>query len=116
MRVHRSLQPDELFRRGPQKMALMVASEFYRASSGSDYRDDVIACYDRARELMGVLETFPLGPEAGSYLKPYYSECRKTELLRDDRLTPDYVKTFGVRLAEAFEKAAEMIAREEPRA
>lgn len=58
---------------------------------------------------MGVLETVPLDEATGQYLKPFYEECLERELLRDERLDPAFVKEFGLRIANAFEKAASMI-------
>ena len=94
MRNHKSLKPDDLIRRGPAKIALMVASEFIRASSGAEFKSDVIRCYDRGRELMGVLETVLLDEETGLYLKPFYRECVERDLLRDEKLDPAFVKDF----------------------
>jgi hypothetical protein len=109
MRNHKSLKPDDLIKRGPAKIALMVASEFIRASTGSEFRSDVVRCYDRGRELMGVLETVLLSEEAGVYLKPFYQECIERDLLKDEKLDPVFVKNFGMRIAGAFEKAALML-------
>jgi len=111
MHSHRSLMPEDVLKYGPSKMALMVASEFWRAKEGSEYRSDVIACYDRARELMGVLETCDMGEDAGIYLKPYYEECRERELFLEDRLRTEEIEKFSTRLAEAFEEASVRIAK-----
>lgn len=109
MKAHRTLLPEDLLRYGPAKMARMVASEFGRASTGCQYRSDVVACYDRARELMGVLETVPIDDQTAAYLKPCYKLCVEKELLREERLAPEFVREFSDRMAEAFERAAQML-------
>ena len=58
---------------------------------------------------MGVLETVPLDEETGLYLKPFYQECLERDLLKDEKLDPAFVKEFGMRIADAFEKASLMI-------
>jgi hypothetical protein len=116
MRNHKSLKPEDLIKRGPEKIALMVASEFIRASTGSEFKSDVIRCYHRGRELMGVLETVSLSEETGAYLKPFYEECIESSLLKDERLDPAFVKSFGLHIADAFEKAASMMTAKPPHA
>ncbi len=106
MRNHKSLKPEDIIKHGPAKIALMVASEFLRASNGSQYRADVITCYERARELMGVLETVPMDDETGSFLKPIYKECIATNLLKNENLNPEFIKRFSTRIADAFGEAA----------
>jgi len=76
MRNHKSITVESLSQKGPSKIALMVASEFYRASSGADYKADVLICFDRARELMGVLETIAMPNDIAADLAPLYRACR----------------------------------------
>jgi hypothetical protein len=111
MRAHRSLTPEDVLKHGRSKVALMVASEFWRAKEGSKYSKDVSLCYDRARELMGVLETCDLGEATAAYLKPYYYECRERDLLLQEPLVPLAVEKFSTRLAEAFEQAAHQLSK-----
>jgi hypothetical protein len=106
MKYHKSLTSDGVLKYGPAKTALMVASEFWRASSGSEYRQDVVSCYRRAKELMGLLETVSLREDVAAELAPMYRDCRDTELLRDERLSPASVVEISTRMAEAFERAA----------
>ena len=54
MRFHPSLTIDSVARHGAARVALMVASEFWRASNDAEFSADVLSCYERARELMGV--------------------------------------------------------------
>jgi hypothetical protein len=114
MKNHKSLRPEDLIRHGPAKIARMAASEFLRASAGSEYRSDVIRSYERGRELMGVLETVDLSEEAGLFLQPLYTECTLKKLLREETLTPSHVRDFALRIAQALESAALMILAAKP--
>jgi hypothetical protein len=114
MKNHKSLKPEDLIRYGPAKIARMAASEFFRASAGSEYRSDVIRSYERGRELMGVLETVDLSEEAGLFLQPLYRECTMKNLMREETLTPSYVHNFALRIAQSLENAALMISAPNP--
>jgi hypothetical protein len=81
----------------------MVASEFYRAASGADYRSDVSACFDRARELMGVLETIPMPADIASDLRPLYTACRATLLEKIIAQQPEEIKGISEDFAQRFD-------------
>jgi hypothetical protein len=107
VRAHRSLQPADVIKYGPSRIALMVASEFWRAAGGAKYRADVVACYGRARELMGILETVPFNEQVAAMLQPYYRKCIEKDLLRESRMSPKAVESFSREVAEAFERASD---------
>jgi hypothetical protein len=113
MKYHRSQTPESVAQHGPSKIARMVASEFWRASSEPEYVQDVIACYDRARELMGILETIPFEPAIAESLVPVYKSCVRSELLQENRLTPPAIREFGERIAQKFDQVAERLQQAE---
>lgn len=103
MRNHKSLTVEGLLQKGPSKIALMVASEFYRAASGADYRSDVASCFDRARELMGVLETIPMPTDIASDLRPIYTACRAVLLDQVVLQEPKQIKEIAEDIAQRFD-------------
>ena len=107
MRFHKSSVTADLIQRGPTKIAMMVASEFWRAREGAEFKEDAVRCLWRARELMGVLETINLPESVSHALLPYYAECSLKSMFRDDRLTPEALQVFSARLGEAFDQAAQ---------
>lgn len=106
MKYHPSITRTHLVSKGPAALALMVASEFGRASNRSDHRENVLACYRRARELMGILETLKLPPEVCRRLKPLYDRASERELLSEKRLTPAFIRKSCAEMAHAFNSAA----------
>src|SRR5438552_2779979 len=109
MKYHPSLSRQYVLSKGPQAMALMIASEFGRAANRSDHRDNVLKCYGRARELMGVLETLLLPFSVSLRLKPWYEKSQENELLLDERLQPAYVQQFCSEAAAEFIQAAQLL-------
>jgi len=109
MKAHPSLTRQYVLSKGPQAMALMIASEFGRAANRSEHRDNVLKCYGRARELMGVLETFLLPVSVSQRLKPWYEKSRENELLLDERLQPAYVQQLCSQAATEFNQVAQLL-------
>ncbi len=107
MRFHRSSMTTDLLRRGPSKLAMMVASEFWRAKGGAEFREEAVRCLWRARELMGVLEIVDLPESVGQKLLPYYKECNLKSMFSEERLTPSAIQEFGSRLGEIFDRVAQ---------
>jgi len=103
MKNHKSLTIEGLTDKGPSKIALMVASEFYRAAAGADYPADVASCFKRARELMGVLETIPLPEDIASDLRSIYTACRETLLDKVARQPSEEVKEIAEDFAQRFD-------------
>ena len=103
MRNHKSLSPEDLARKGPDKIALMVASEFYRAAEGARYANDVTACFHRARELMGVLETMALPDEIAADMRPVYASCRASLLEKVARQDVSEIRAIAGDFAQRFD-------------
>jgi hypothetical protein len=110
MRYHKSATTTDLLRRGPAKIAMMIASEFWRAHAGADYKEDVKRCYWRARELMGVLEIADLPESIGLELQPYYRECAIKSMFNENQFLPSAIKVFSIRFAEMFDQIAQKLA------
>jgi len=106
MRFHPSLTIDSVARHGAARVALMVASEFWRASNDAEFSADVLSCYERARELMGVLEVVPFNDDVAMSLSGLYKKCARRALINDQALTASHVRLFASQAAEAFEEAA----------
>ena len=106
MKAHRQLSRMHIIQKGPAAIALMIASEFGRAANRSEHRDNVLNCYRRARELMGVLETVALPLPVGRQLKPLYDRAAERHLLLEKHLTPDFVSKACAEFADAFNRAA----------
>jgi len=96
----------DVVRKGAAQIALMVASEFGRAASRAIHRDNVLSCYGRARELMGILETLSMPPRVGSRLKPLFARMSEDEILRPGRLEPAFIERSCRELAEEFSRAS----------
>ena len=107
MQAHRSLQRTDVTKYPPTQIALMVASEFLRASNRAQYPEIVSACFGRARELMGILETIALEMTVAAELKPIYERCTEDQLMVADRLPVESIRTLSQNLAQAFERASE---------
>ncbi len=110
MRFHKSSTTADLLSRGPSKIAMMIASEFWRARDGAEFREDAVRCFWRARELMGVLEIVNLPEATSQRLLPYYLECKLSAMFAPERLTAGAIQSFSSRLAEAFDRAAQELA------
>ena len=110
MRFHKSSTTTSLIERGPSILARMVASEFWRAREGADFREDAVRCLKRARELMGVLEIINLPEPTIQKLLPAYEECRLDSMFLEERLTPSAIQEFSSRLGEIFDAAAQELA------
>ncbi len=106
MKYHPSITRLHLLAKGPAAIALMVASEFGRASNRSQKEANVRACYNRARELMGVLETLPLPVRACRQLKPLFDRASERELLLEKRLDAGFIRKSCAEFADAFNRAA----------
>src|ERR1035438_6384593 len=104
MQAHRSLQRTDVTKYPATQIALMVASEFLRASSRAQYPQIVHGCFARARELMGILETIALGADVAAELKPIYGRCTEDQLMVADRLPIESVRALSQNLAQAFER------------
>lgn len=107
MQAHRSLQRTDVTKYPATQIALMVASEFLRASSRAQYPQIAHACFGRARELMGILETIPLETGVATELKPIYERCTEDRLMVTDLLSTESIRAISQHLAQAFERASE---------
>jgi hypothetical protein len=107
MQAHRSLQRTDVTKYPATQIALMVASEFLRASSRAQYPQIVHGCFARARELMGILETMTLEENVAVALKPIYELCTEDKLMVADQLPVDAVRTMSQNFAQSFERASE---------
>jgi len=111
MMAHRSLTRRDIVEKGPAQIALMVASEFGRASSRAVHRGNVLSCYARARELMGILETLPLPKTVGARLKPLFARMIEREILLENRLTPHFIERSCQEFADEFTRASAMMSK-----
>jgi len=73
------------------------------AASGAEYRSDVASCFDRARELMGVLETIPLPVDIAVDLRPIYTACRASLLEKVTQQEPGQIKEIAEDFAQRFD-------------
>ena len=105
MKAHKGLSRRDVLRRGPAQIALMAASEFSRAASRKHDPENVRACFRRARELLGVLETAPLPPAAARRLRPLYRLSCESSLFSARRLDPRTLSRFGLEMADELERA-----------
>ncbi len=106
MKVHRSLTRSQLIQKGPAHIAMMVASEFTRAAKWAAQPDSVRSCYNRARELMGVLETIRLPSDIGLSLKPFFDQASERELMSDKCVSSKWVTSHCTAFAQAFEQTS----------
>lgn len=111
MNAHRSLSRVDVQKYSPAQIALMVASEFLRASTRAHHASIANGCLHRARELMGILETLPLDANVALELSPIYYRCTEDQLIVADRMPAEQVRTLGLELATVFEKASEALAK-----
>jgi hypothetical protein len=109
MRYHKSSTTSDLIARGPSKIAMMVASEFWRANAGAEYREEAERSLWRARELMGVLEVLNLPETISHNLLSCYAECSLKSMFSEERLTPSAIQEFSSRLGEIFDLTAEQL-------
>lgn len=80
MNAHKNMSRLDVLRHGPEKIAKMAASEFYRAANRASQPDSVRACLARGRELMGILETQRLPEPAAKRLKPIFARASQHQL------------------------------------
>jgi len=109
MKGHRSLTRRHILAKGPAQIALMVASEFGRAANRPAHRENVLACYTRARELMGILETIPLPMKAARRLKPLFKRSTHRALTDEAHLAPRCIERSCRELADEFAQASLLI-------
>jgi len=96
----------DILRYTPDKIALMIASEFTRAANRAERIENVVACYERARELMGILETVSLAAVVSRRLRPIYQNVGMQKmLLLKDRNTA-YIRQSSLELADELTRAA----------
>lgn len=105
MNAHKGLTRLQLLKYPAEKIGLMVASEFLRASDKAKYPQIVRSSFARAKELMGVLETTDLTPTSAAYLQPYYGRCTEAQLRVSEQTSPEELRAFCLELAHAFEAA-----------
>ncbi len=105
MKAHQGLSRRDVIGYGPAKIALMAASEFSRAVSRKHNRENVLACFRRARELLGILETMLLPAVAMRRLRPLYQLACERSLFSDRRLDPRTLSRFGLEMADELERA-----------
>jgi hypothetical protein len=106
MKAHPSLTRQSIRDKGPSAMALMIASEFGRAANRSEHRENVVRCYARARELMGILETVSLPDAVSARLKPWYDQSTEQSLLKEEHLQPAWIQNFCNQAASEFNTIA----------
>lgn len=105
MKAHKGLTRLDVLKYPPSKIALMVASEFLRASDKLQYPQVAQNSFSRARELMGVLETTDLDSESAIRLQPYYGRCSEERLCVSDRTSREELRAFCLEVANVFETA-----------
>ena len=105
MKAHKGLSRRDVLRYGPAKIALMAASEFSRAASRKHEQKNVLACFQRARELLGILETTTLPAAAARRLKPLYRLARESSLFSARRMDPRTLSRFGLEMADELQRA-----------
>ena len=106
MKAHPSLTRRHVLAKGVNAIALMIASEFGRAANRCEHRGNVLSCYGRARELMGILETVALPSSVSTRLKPWFEKSTERELLSEDHLEPAWIQQFCREAASEFDTAA----------
>ena len=109
MKAHSSLSRQYVLSKGPYAIALMIASEFGRAANRSEHRQNVLNCYHRARELMGILETVSLPLQVSQSLQPWYTKTSEHELLMEERMQPSWIHKFCNEAAAEFNQAASLL-------
>ena len=105
MNAHKNLSRLDVLKYAPDKIARMVASEFWRAAGKTRSPEIIANSLARARELMGILETADLDPSSAAYLQPFYRRCTTDELRRSASGSPEALTLFCEELARAFEEA-----------
>ena len=111
MKAHPSLSRIYVLSKGPNAILLMIASEFGRAANRSEHRENVLNCYRRARELMGVLETTVLPTPVSHRLKPWFEKSTERELLSESHFQPAWIQTFCSEAASEFNQAASLLCK-----
>jgi len=111
VKAHRSLQRTDVLKYPPDQIALMVASEFLRAAERAQYASIAKNCFERARELMGILETISLDAHVALELSAVYDRCTEDQLMAQDPGPVEHIRMLSLELAAAFEKASEHMKR-----
>ncbi len=107
MNAHRSLSRLDVLKYSPDKISMMVASEFLRASARAQYPSIVSGCFDRAWELMGILETIALDANVAQDLSPVYRRCSHD--MRKGSIPVEAIRLSSLEIASVFEKAAVLL-------
>lgn len=103
MKAHRSLEREDVLKYPPEKVALMVASEFWRAVDVASHSDHVKACFARAGELQEILETMPLAEPVAQSLRPLLVACRPEILEKVAHETPEQIQEICSDFAQRFD-------------
>lgn len=103
MKAHRSLAREDVLKYPPEKVALMVASEFWRAVDVAAHPDNLRACLARAGELLEILGTMALPEPAAQSLRPLLIACRGEVLEKVSREPVDEVKEICADFAQRFD-------------
>lgn len=103
MKAHRSLSREDVLKYPPEKVALMVASEFWRAVDGVAFPGDTSACFARAGELLEILESMPLKESMAHCLRPLFVACRAEVLEKVTHEPPGQIKEICADFAQRFD-------------
>lgn len=106
MQAHPGLSRTDALKYGPSKILLMVASEFGRAGDLANHPDKARACLERARELMGLLETIDLPEHQAQMLAPYFQRSRREMIDTLLGESPEALREICQDFAERFELLA----------
>jgi hypothetical protein len=87
----------------PEKVALMVASEFWRAVDVATHPENVNACFARAGELLAILETMTFKDPVAQSLRPLFVACRAEVLEKVSHEPPDQIKEICADFAQRFD-------------
>lgn len=104
MKAHKNLSRTQVLRYGPQKIAAMAASEFYRAAQRAGQLESARLCLMRGQELMGILETQVLPSKMALRLRPIFQRASARELLVDQK--PERLSRIVSEIAFELEQVA----------
>jgi hypothetical protein len=105
MRAHKNLRRADVCRFAPEKIAQMAASEFLRAAKRLHRPEEAVACLERARELMGILETRLLPEKTARRLRPLYHRCARARLLENSTLSATRLPKISAEAADELTRA-----------
>lgn len=108
MKTHRSLAREDVLKYPTEKVALMVASEFWRAVDVAAHPENVSACFARAGELLEILETMPLKEPAAQSLRPLFVACRADVLEKVSHEPSEQIKEICADFAQRFDLIGSM--------